>query len=82
MKGTVVLINPEKGMFVIEVEDGSFTVAGVLSNDDLEIDDVFVGDLQSFGSAELENLNNRSSVSVYIQEARCTAEAARKLIFD
>lgn len=66
--GTVVAMNPSRGMVAIETEDDGFTIVELLSEWDVEIGDAVVwANGYGLGSEVYENRTKRSRSTVYVQ---------------
>jgi hypothetical protein len=81
MKGTVALINPRNGFFVVQVEPGDFTVVEMLGGCSIEVGDVVSGNLRSLGGEDLRNETQRETMSVFIQDIHSSASNARAMAF-
>lgn len=81
MKGTVTLINPKRGFFVVEVDPGDYTVIEILGEYNLEVGDIISGSLDSHGGEDLKNETQGETMSVFIQGVHCSASTARAMAF-
>lgn len=79
MNGTVVLVNPKNGFFVIEIDAGDYTVCELLGNYAIEVGDHISGNLHSHGREDLLNRTQRENMIVFIQGIHCSASAARAM---
>jgi hypothetical protein len=79
MIGTVVLVNPKNGFFVVEVEAGDCTVVEMLGGYDILVGDVVSGNLHSHGGEDLHNQTQQETMSVYIQGIHCSSSTARAM---
>jgi hypothetical protein len=81
MRGTVVIINRQTGLFAVRLEDGDFSVLELLDGSELEPNDVLAGELDALGGEDINNVTHSRTMSVFGQTGRCSLEAARRLVY-
>ena len=81
MKGSVISMSPDRGKYVIENEQGEFTVFELInSTSGIEIGDEIVGSLDLMGKQKLENITKSGILNVSIIDIRPTQKRAEKLL--
>ena len=80
MLGQIVAINHNNGMFIVRVEDGSYTVAELLGGYDIENGQRLAGNLRDVGDAKLMNHDSGERMDCYLQGYDCTWKHACELI--
>jgi hypothetical protein len=55
MQGIVVHLNHQRGMYSVELSDGSYSVFELLDSNEIESGDVIIGALDELGSCTLRN---------------------------
>lgn len=65
--GTVVEVNPRRGMFVVKIDDGDFVVFELLEGIDIAKNDRVSGHLNDLGGTNLRHLGQGREFSVYGQ---------------
>lgn len=78
--GTVVALNPQRGMFIVEIHDGDYAVFELLDGIDLHVGDQVRGDLEALGSEELMHLEQKQRFSAYGQSGPSSLAACKRLL--
>lgn len=78
--GTVNLINPKRGMVVVQIDHGDFTVFEVLCSYEINLGDEIVGNLNSLGGETLYNRTKNEHFDVFIEDIHATPDNARQLL--
>jgi hypothetical protein len=81
MRGNVVIINLQTGLFAVRLDDGDFSVLELLDGSQLEPNDVLDGELDALGGEEVSNVTHSSKMSVFGQSGRCSLVVARRLVY-
>ena len=78
--GTVVYINPRRGMFIIGLNDGDYTVWKILDGFELVLGGRIQGDLQSLGSETLLDLRSGEQFIAHGQASPSSLTAALAVV--
>lgn len=82
MNATVKVINPKRGMYGAETEDGEFVIFELLDSDEPEVGDVVSHpDFHSMGGEDYRNATQKVTISVYVQNIVGSLEQAKKQCF-
>lgn len=81
MQGKVIMINLKRGVIVVEIEYGDYSVVEILGDDPIGIGDTIKGNLQDHGHQTFNIVTqNNMKFSGYVQGYNCTLQNARNLI--
>jgi len=78
--GTIIAINPQRGMFIVAIEGGDHAVFELLDGIDLAVGDQVKGDLHALGGDDLLHVGQRRRFSVYGQSGPSSLSACRRLL--
>lgn len=78
--GTIVTINPRRGMFIVEIEGGDYAVFELLDSISLGVGDRIQGELDSLGGETLLHLGQRQHFDVYGQSGPSGLSACQRLL--
>jgi hypothetical protein len=82
MKAAVKVINPKRGMYAAETENGEFVIFELLDSDEPEVGDIVThSDFYSMGGEEYRNATQKVTISVYVENVVGSLEQARKQCF-
>lgn len=81
-KGTVVVVNPRRGMFIVQIDQGDFVVFELLAGIDIAVGDRVSGDLEALGRDELHHVDQRRRFAVCGQSGPSSLVACRRLLKD
>ncbi|SDH52383.1 hypothetical protein [Mucilaginibacter gossypii] len=77
-KGTVCILNHNRGMYAVELSDGSYSVFELLDTNEINLEDVISGPLDEEGSCTLSNLTENEAFEAMIQNAGLNLALAKK----
>lgn len=66
-KGVICILNHRRGMYAVELSDGSYSVFELLDSNEINLEDVISGSLDELGSCKLRNLNENESFEAIVQ---------------
>ncbi|HWZ14941.1 MAG TPA: hypothetical protein VNW95_06850 [Mucilaginibacter sp.] len=66
-KGTVAILNHNRGMYTVELSDGSYSIFELLGANEINLKDVISGPLDEEGSCMLKNLNEDEEFEAVVQ---------------
>lgn len=78
--GSVVAVNPRRGMFIVAIDDGDYAVFELLSGIDIATGDKVGGNLEALGSEELVHLGSGKRFSAYGQSGPSSLKACHRLL--
>jgi hypothetical protein len=78
--GSVVAVNPHRGMFIVEIEGGDYAVFELQGGVDIAVGDKVGGDLEALGGEELVHLNSRVRFNAYGQSGPSSLKACQQLL--
>lgn len=78
--GLVVAVNARRGMFIVEIESGDYSVFELLGGVDIAVGDKVRGDLHALGGEELYHLGNGERFSAYGQSGPSSLAACQRLL--
>ncbi len=79
-KGRIIAFNHQRGMFIVEIEDGNYAVFELLDSVELTIGDLIRGDLHGLGHEELLRVESQELFDAYGQSGPSSLSACRRLI--
>jgi len=68
MEGRIVFINHSRGMYCVELTDGSYSVFELLDINDINQDDIIQGRLDELGSCTLYNQTAGQRFDAFIED--------------
>lgn len=77
MQGTVKLFNADDAVAAVETEDGTFTIVGLMGDDDVSVGDLLSGALDADGAASLRNDTRERDIEVYVEACGVSQAFAR-----
>lgn len=77
-KGTVAILNDNRGMYAVELQDGSYSVFESLDTNEISTGDIISGDLDKEGSCMLNNLTENEEFDAMVQNTKLNLIMARK----
>lgn len=80
MEGTIASINQNRGMYAVELSDGSYTVFELLDLNEINEEDIISGTLDQLGSCTLQNQTSDESFDAFIENLGLGQQAARSRI--
>ena len=78
--GLVVAVNARRGMFIVEIESGDYSVFELLSGVDIAVGEKVRGDLHALGGEELYHLGSGGRFSAYGQSGPSSLAACQRLL--
>ena len=66
-KGTVAILNHYRGMYAVELSDGSYSVFELLDTNEINLEDIISGPLDEEGSCTLKNLTEDDEFEAMMQ---------------
>lgn len=79
-RGSVVAINPQRGMFIVAIDGGDYAVFELLSGCDIAVGDKLRGELEALGSEELVHMGSGQRFSAYGQSGPSSLAACQYLL--
>jgi len=76
-KGTVVILNHHRGMYAVELSDGSYSVFELLDTNEINLEDIISGPLYNEGSCTLKNLSENEEFEAMVQNIRLNLSMAK-----
>lgn len=77
-KGIVAILNDNRGMYAVELQDGSYSVFELLDTNEISTGDIISGDLDKEGSCMLNNLTENEEFDAMVQNTKLNLIMARK----
>ncbi|HEY2580226.1 MAG TPA: hypothetical protein VGI43_00380 [Mucilaginibacter sp.] len=77
-KGTVAILNHRRGMYAVELADGSYSVFELLDTNEINLEDIISGPLDEEGSCTLKNLNEDEEFDAIVQNTGLDLGIAKK----
>ena len=77
-KGRVAILNDKRGMYAVELSDGSYSVFELLDINEINLGDFISGDLDDQGSCRLNNLTKNEEFDAIVQNTGLNAIMAQK----
>ena len=81
MKGRIVDVNYQRGLAVFEDPIGDYGYFEILGSDNLERDDVIIGNLNSLGREVIIKDNAGERIDVFIEDYGMSLQAALSQVF-
>lgn len=81
MKVIIVEVNYKRGLAIFEDEAGDYGYFEMLGKDDLEKDDVIIGNLHSLGGEIITKVSTKEKYDVFIEDWGMSLNIARKQIY-
>lgn len=78
--GLVVAVNARRGMFIVKIENGDYSVFELLSGVNIAVGDKVRGDLHALGSEELYRLGSGERFIAYGQSGPSSLAACQRLL--
>ena len=78
-KGRVAILNDNRGMYAVELSDGSYSVFELLDTNEISAGDIISGDLDEEGSCTLNNLTENEEFDAMVQNTGLNLIMAQKL---
>ena len=66
-KGIVTILNHRRGMYAVELADGSYSVFELLDTNEINLEDIISGALDEEGSCTLKNLSENEEFDAMVQ---------------
>lgn len=66
-KGTICLLNHNRGMYAVELSDGSYSVFELLDSNEINLEDIITGPLDEEGSCILKNVTENETFDAMVQ---------------
>lgn len=76
--GNVVYINSKRGMFVVQLENGSYSVLEMFDSYNIEMGEEIKGHIDDEGSCIVYSIDNDESFDVIVQNAGCNRDHAMR----
>lgn len=67
MEGSVVFINHQRGMYCVELSDGSYTAFELLDSNEINEEDIITGPLDKLGGGTLQNRTKKESFEAFVE---------------
>ena len=80
VEGTIVKINPNNGMFIVQLDDGPFVVYELLDSIDIAIGDRIAVEHNALASQLGTHLGKRETFKAYGQSGDCSLQHAMRCI--
>jgi hypothetical protein len=77
-KGTVAILNDNRGMYAVELSDGSYSVFELLDTNEISAEDIISGDLDQEGNCTINNLTENEEFDAMVQNTGLNLIMARK----
>ncbi len=77
-KGRVTILNHNRGMYAVELSDGSHSVFELLDTNEINSEDIISGDLDEEGNCTLKNLTENEEFEAMVQNIGLNAVMAHK----
>lgn len=81
MQGSVVHLNHNRGMYSVELSDGSYSVFELLDSNEINAEDIISGTLDELGSCTLQNLTENENFEAMIQNVGLNSQIAQNRTF-
>ena len=81
MIGKIVKVNYKRSLAIFEDNIGDFGYFEILGNDDLEVDDVIIGNLHSTGREIITKQRTNRHFDVYIEDYGMSLKIAMDMVF-
>jgi hypothetical protein len=66
-KGRIAILNHNRGMYAVELSDGSYSVFELLDSNEIHSEDIISGELDEVGSCVLNNLTEDEAFDAIVQ---------------
>lgn len=80
-EGIITILNHNRGMYAVELTDGSYSVFELLDTNELEAEDLIRGALDEEGSCVLFNITSNEQFDVIVQNTGLNLPMAQKQTF-
>ncbi|GGB20668.1 hypothetical protein [Mucilaginibacter rubeus] len=80
-EGIITILNYRRGMYAVELTDGSYSVFELLGTNELEAEDIIRGALDEEGGCILFNVTSNEQFDVIIQNTGSSLQMAQKQTF-
>lgn len=77
-KGEIAILNHNRGMYAVQLSDGSYSVFELLDSNEINLEDVISGPLDELGSCELRNLTENETFDAMVQNIGCNLSTAQR----
>jgi hypothetical protein len=77
-KGHIAILNHNRGMYAVQLSDGSYTVFESLDTIEINMEDVISGTLDEEGDCTLKNLSENDEFDAIIQNVGLNLTMAKK----
>ena len=81
MRGRIVDVNYQRDLAIFEDATGDYGCLEMLESDNLEKDDIILGDLNCTGRQIITKLRTGKSYKVFIEDFGMSLEIARRYVF-
>jgi hypothetical protein len=78
LKGEIAILNHNRGMYAVQLSDGSYSVFELLDSNEINLEDVISGPLDEEGNCTLQNVTENEIFEAIIQNAGLTLAMASK----
>lgn len=78
MQETITFINHRRGMYCVELSDGSYTVFELLDSCEIHQKDIIKGNLNEAGSCTLFNQSEQENFEALIEDTGISLEIAKR----
>ncbi len=77
-KGRIAILNHNRGMYAVELSDGSYSVFELLDTNEIESEDLISGPLDDEGSCRLYNISESEEFEAMIQNTGLNISMAQR----
>ncbi|MCH5211685.1 MAG: hypothetical protein J1G06_01585 [Oscillospiraceae bacterium] len=81
MRGKIIEVNYTRGLAIFEDESGDYGYFEMLGEDDIEKDDVILGNLHSLGSEIITKVETNEKYDVFIEDWGMSLKIALESIY-
>ena len=81
MVGKVVKVNYKRGLIIFEDEIGDYGYFEILGTEELEEDDIVLGNLHSLGGEILVKQSSKERINVFIEDFGMSYKIATEMVF-
>ena len=82
MKGIIVKVNYRRSLAIFEDEQGDYGYFEMLGNDDIEEDDIIIGNLHDLGGETITKLSTGEKYDVFIEDFGMSLKIAMEMCSD
>lgn len=81
MVGKVVKVNYKRGLVIFEDEIGDYGYFEVLGTEELEEDDIVLGNLHSLGGETIVKQRTKERINVFVEDFGMSYKIAMEMVF-